>query len=307
MFIAGQVSGYKQPGFSITGGTGGGGFDFTPPLDDFSNSTGGWSMSRNTRTGHEGSHALLRRADNETTTIEYVNGRFDTAGVQTWIGAQSAFVHTLYNPTAGGNDAIQTVAANQPRIALNGVIDTLNGEASMYFDGVNDFLNCDEINGGTKPLNFSTFAVFSYDEVNASRALYGASESGNFTGYTVFRNNSDGKIFSWHSDGFSYAFTTTTSAPLSALTQTIQSQVYTAGDSSIDHYINDGSVLAVTISSTGTANGGPESKFSIGRQGEFNGVYFKGHIQEVLTFNVDNESNRTGIRDNLNSFYTVYP
>lgn len=57
------------------------------------------------------------------------------------IGSTSAdaFVTTWYDQSGSARNAIQTLAANQPRIVNDGKIDRINSKPTILFDGVNDY------------------------------------------------------------------------------------------------------------------------------------------------------------------------
>lgn len=102
---------------------------------------GCYSAARRVNELYTGSLIEVRRSsDNATQTIGYTaENELDTASLLAFVGAGSGFVRTLYDQV-GSNNFTQTVVANQPRIVNSGVVDTVNGKPSMFFDGVNDVM-----------------------------------------------------------------------------------------------------------------------------------------------------------------------
>jgi len=68
---------------------------------------------------------IRRSNDNAETNIGFVGKDLDTATITSFVGANSAFVTTMYNQSGNGLNLTQTTALNQPRIVNAGVIDTL--------------------------------------------------------------------------------------------------------------------------------------------------------------------------------------
>jgi hypothetical protein len=102
---------------------------------------GCYSAARRVNELYTGSLIEVRRSsDNATQNIGYTaDNELDTASLLAFVGAGSGFVRTLYDQV-GSNNFTQTVVANQPRIVNAGVVDTVNGKPSMFFDGVNDVM-----------------------------------------------------------------------------------------------------------------------------------------------------------------------
>ena len=91
---------------------------------------------RKLRTAYAGSAIRVRRSSDSTEQdIGFVSGNLDTAALLTFAGAGSAYVKTWYDQSGNGLDMTQATAAAQPRIVLNGALDTVNGQPTAVFDG----------------------------------------------------------------------------------------------------------------------------------------------------------------------------
>jgi len=254
---------------------------------------------------------VRRSSDNAVLDIPFIGGVLDEVALLAHTGSGSGYVHTLYDPTGNGHDAIQTTAVSQPRIVNAGVVEKFNGIPAMFFDGVDDYLDSGTIAGGTKPANFSTFSVYTITDVNRNDTVF-ASANTAAAGETIYANitntsSQSGKMNYVFSDGVEKRNVRSNVAIISAATQYLDVRTYANGDSAMKLYLDDSSEIAQgTSSGIATSNGGTEFKFTIGRFGEFNGHYHKGYVQEIVVFLSDESTNRVAIRDNINTFFSVF-
>jgi hypothetical protein len=86
---------------------------------------------------------VRRSSDNAEQDIGFVLDALDTASLSSFVGANSAFVTTFYDQTGNGENAVQTTAANQPRIVNAGVYD-----GALIFDGTNDSMSISSLTMG---------------------------------------------------------------------------------------------------------------------------------------------------------------
>lgn len=76
---------------------------------------------------------LVRESGGGTeATITYVNGDLDEATLQAHIGVNSGQIKTWYCAAGSGKHAINTSVPTQLKIALNGVINKVNGKIAPY-------------------------------------------------------------------------------------------------------------------------------------------------------------------------------
>jgi hypothetical protein len=110
-------------------------------LDAYSGATAAYSL-RKLREDYVGAAVVVRRSsDSQTSSIGFdANGDFNTTALSSFIGSDTAYVVAWYDQTGNGNHLIQSSTGAQPRIANVGLIYTLNGKPSIYFDGSNDSL-----------------------------------------------------------------------------------------------------------------------------------------------------------------------
>lgn len=78
---------------------------------------------------------VRRSSDNATQDIGFVGSVLDTASLSTFLGSNSGYVDTFYDQSGNGLNAIQTTAANQPRIYNAGTYDgflVFNGTSNSF-------------------------------------------------------------------------------------------------------------------------------------------------------------------------------
>ncbi len=91
--------------------------------------------------GYAGSAIRIRRDnDNAETNIGFSGENLDTAAVASFVGANSAFVVTMFDQSGNGLDVTNAVTTAQPRIVSSGTLDTRNSLAAPKWDGSDDSL-----------------------------------------------------------------------------------------------------------------------------------------------------------------------
>jgi hypothetical protein len=128
----GSLLGFRQQ-------PGGGGLDFTPPLDEFSTAVDGAYGMRLLDSDYTGDCLRVRRSsDASEQDIGFDSGgNLDLSALTAFVGANSATVVTWYDQSGNTRDATASEPINQPRLVNAGTIDTrgTNGFPSIYFDG----------------------------------------------------------------------------------------------------------------------------------------------------------------------------
>ena len=292
---------------------GGGGGSVTPPLDLFSSSIGAWSVSRKLRTAYIGDCIKVRRdSDNSVLDIGFDgNGNLDESALLTFVGVGSGFVHTISDQSVLGNDAIQTIAANQPRIVLSGVVEKDNEKPAMFFDGVSDLL---EIPSSQPTFNFmhngddATIFTVASGASATQGAIYG-NNGGSNTSVGVFNYFDD---TSPEEDAIRYIVFTGGSASSETIRtndRAIISQFSDANNTTIldryELYINGGSAIKTNASTTAPSTANANHNFQVGAGGS-DANPFTGSIQELVIFNANYLTEQPLIRDNINTHYNTY-
>lgn len=253
-------------------------------LDEYPGAAAAYSL-RLLNTDYTGDAVIVRRAsDNATQNIGFVDGELDTGALNTFCSGTDGFVATWYDQSGNGNNAANTTASGQPKIfdSATGVI-LDNGKPAMDFEPIKFFTT-------TSVIDYETaFTVANLETVsNYSYLLY--STTGN-------------KGIGYNVSAFGLFFYNGTGTRLLTSQDTNQLLAF---------FDNDGSTLKIA------KNGESETTYSettysetvkfafnyVARQ--FNGLDFKGLVQEIVVYTDSQLTNRTGIETNINDFYSIY-
>lgn len=120
------------------------GASFVGALDDYTTALAGvWSVARRLLSSYTGSLIRIRRdSDDAEQDIGFdADGNLDTAAITSFVGANSAFVTSIYDQSGSAYNASQAVALSQPKIVNAGTLLTLSGKPTMVLDGTASTLN----------------------------------------------------------------------------------------------------------------------------------------------------------------------
>jgi hypothetical protein len=286
-----MIIGYANSMFTATHGilarAGG-----TPPaallLDTYTGASAAYSL-RQLRTAYSGSAIRVRRSsDNAEQDFGFVANVLDTASLLTFCGVGNGFVTTWYDQSGNANDAAQTTATSQPQIVSSGSVILENGNASVKFDGANDFL---DISTAITTSIYSNFSVLKKQStativipIGLPIGLGSGQSIGAWSDANLYENN-----------GSSYV-----SVPFTNNTNQNLFSVLKIGNNLADFSAKQN---GITLGSyTNTAFG----SISLSVLGARTGIYSDGNLQEIIVYASDQSSNRTGIETNINTFYTIY-
>lgn len=117
--------------FVFSGGGGGGSL----PLDSYStNLLAAYSVPRRLLTSYTGNLIKIRRSSDDTTSDIGYNGsnELDTTAISTFVGSNSAYIHTIYDQSGNGYNLVMATNAAQMRIVNAGTNDTLASKPVAY-------------------------------------------------------------------------------------------------------------------------------------------------------------------------------
>ena len=281
-------------------------------LDSFPNAAAAYSL-RKLKSSYTGA-AIRVRKDTTGQPEQDINftesGDLDTASLKSFLNATSGFVTTWYDQSGNDRNATQTIQANQPRIALTGVIDRRSGDIALVYDGSNDFL--ENNTSGFSVNNISHYAVSSRgNNANDLRVVYS-------TGILDFQSTGFGFFYSLTSapDNITqnrlYQQIRNTAISLQIIgdyTNTLNSNnlVFGIGTSSIDYiYYNGGDEKTVSHTRSNVTS---TARIVLGsRRTNIGGYsfYLNGTISEIVFWNADQTSNKTAIQNNINNYWSIY-
>lgn len=254
-------------------------------LDTYSGAAAAYSL-RKLSSAYSGNAIRVRRSsDNTEQNIGFDgSGNLDTTALTTFVGANNGFVTTWYDQSGNTNNSTQSIASNQPQIVTSGVINTINSKPTILFNSKWLNLNSD-ISAGS-----SSFCSFVGKRVSSSTIMM------------AFAGPADGYNLTLWSDNKYYLQAKTTGYIGSNATDTSTSFMLLTGlnDGSSQKMYNNNNEIASTFTSYSLNN-------IIRYLGNYaNSFYTNSNFSEVIFYNSNQSSNRTGINSNINTFYSIY-
>jgi hypothetical protein len=254
-------------------------------LDLYPNAAAAYSV-RKLRDAYTGSAIRVRRSsDNTETDIGFSNENLDTTALTSFCSGTNGFVTTWYDQSGNARNATQTTAANQPQIVSSGSVLTLNGKPVLNFDGTNDFLR--STFGSTLTTNLTYVASFKLLSLsNNFKNIYG-NASDLVTTYLTNLNQ-------WNLFNGLVLASGVTAQTIPYLNFTVF-KIATA-----ELFMNNVSLVSGIMPSPSTSNLDIANATGAGSR-EQNMSYW-----ELVLYNSDETSNRSGIQTNINSYYAIY-
>jgi hypothetical protein len=267
----------------------GGGGGFSGLLDEYSGAAAAYSLRQLSSTYSGDAIRVRRLSDNTETNIGFVDNELDTTTLSTFCSGTNGFVTTWYDQSGNGNDATQTTASNQPKIydSSSGVIEE-NGKAAVLFNT--------NILQSSSLFQCNYISYVASDSPNSLSQRFDPTEQQYNWGLAELASSKSIVIYN---PSFSY-YTSVDVYTNSQSLNTIQSE-------DVELFKNGSSILDTAQNVVLGASPNTE-KLNIGAYGA-NGsyAYFSGKFQEIIIYNSDQSSNRTGIETNINDFYNIYP
>ena len=267
-------------------------------LETYSGAAAAYSL-RKLRNGYVGFAIRVRRSsDNTEQDIAFnTSGGLDTVSLLAFVGAGNGFVTTWYDQSGNGKHAYQISASNQPRIVLGGAIDLINNKPSLKFTNGQMLVTTQNVLG-TGNLPYSVYGV-SYNNATADSTLFflGADNLNVSNQYLSLQVNTNGGMTNFrHFWGTGFGWSP-------GLNVNNRQQYYYIG--------YDGSTKYSSVNNTDLTN---TQVITINLQspilkiGQLPQVseYYKGYHQELILFNSNSSSTTTGVKSNINSYYSIY-
>jgi len=267
-------------------------------LETYTGAKAAYSL-RKLRNGYYGFAIRVRRSsDNAEQDIAFdASGNLDTVSLLAFVGSGNGFVTTWYDQSGNGKHAYQISASNQPRIVLGGAIDLINNKPSLKFTNGQMLVTTQSVLG-TGNLPYSVYGV-SYNNATADSTLFflGADNLNASNEYLSLQVNTNGGMTNFrHFWGTGFGWSP-------GLNVNNRQQYYYIG--------YDGSTKYSSANNTDLTN---TQVITINLQspilkiGQLPQVseYYKGYHQELILFNSNSSSTTTGVKSNINSYYSIY-
>ena len=274
-------------------------------LENYSGAAAAYSLRKISGAYSGPAIRVLRDSDSSETDIGFDgDGNLDTTAIATFCGSNNGFVTRWYDQSGNGNDAIQTTPSSQPKIydGTDGLV-LENGKPAVEFDS--DFLsspNTDKFD------ELSVFFVAIKPNTQANSAfvsrLGDSSGSGEKKGDFHLRSDSAFiRTIAGDSDGSQYLYTEPN-------TRSVFSFLWDGSvQSAINTPLGNGEAV-VRIDSNIVDQTATDGNFNSGTdQLRINATHTiandVGRYQEIILYNSDQSSNRSGIETNIGSYYTT--
>lgn len=256
-------------------------------LDIYPNSKVAFSI-RKLRAGYLGNAIIVRReSDNSTQGIGFVNDELDVTSLNSFCSGTNGFVTTWYDQSGNGNDATQTTSSAQPKI-----YDSVSGYLGEFTQGYFEISNTPITSA---PISLAMVGI--HDNITIGN-MWTANEQGTNNNYFYSRSDSNN---TFDSGIFGNSFVRSR-APISS-GQFLGFSQYLINGSNVTAQSFGNGVGASIVSTTPPSNI-DENAISVFNRS--NTSVYNLRIKELVIYNSDQSSNRTGIETNINDFYNIY-
>ena len=291
-----DVGGYVKTDASVGGSSPSA--EYTGFGDEFAGVTAYYSLRQFTEAETLNAIRVRRSSDDTEQDIGFdANGDLDTTALLAFVGTggtDNGFVTTFYDQSGNGNDATNATSTEQPLVVSGGTLVTENGKAAIDFDGVDDNF---DISNFTSVPTISQFNVLKPSATNVDETFTSIQNATTTDGIFLGQGNlgTEAKFGLRNFQGSDVADSgiamTLQQYLLLGITTSTTAQIYANG-------------VAGAISAR--ARGDVLGDSQIGANGA-SGNNFSGKFQELIIFDSDQSTNRTGIETNINDHFSIYP
>lgn len=265
-------------------------------LDTYNGAAAAYSL-RKLRAAYTGAAIRVSRSSDSAQMDIGFNGsgELDTITLLTFVGSGTGSIFTWYDQSGNSNNAIHTPAFSAaPRIVISGVLQTQNSKPCIRFlgnTGGTALAISTPIAGNT---NISIFMTAKGDNLSNYGPLLGAIGAPTVLfGYLAPSEQNLAFI-----GGLNSSYKIVTTSPNFANTNFL---IYNIIVNSTNFYIYQNNNTFTQTANNISPN--PTSFNQIGRYFNFHSL---ANFSEVIFYKSDQLSNRTGIVNNTNSFYTIF-
>lgn len=267
---------------------------FTGLLDTYSGAATAYSIARRLSSTYTGPLIRVRRSsDNAEQDIGYnVSNVLDETALTTFVGSNNGFITTLYDQSGNAVNTTQSTAANQPKIVNSGLILKDGSKPSMLFNN-----STTSMTFGSNPFyNKNAYAFFSVAKYYNNVAYYNMIISNSDTVMELRRGLANNYL------QFIMGGLSQVDATAYGINNVKRIFSFNRNSSSgAKAYIDNNLAGSSTSNSTNIAN---TTLYLGSRNG--NSLLFDGIMQEIIIYATSQDSNISGIQNNINTFYSVY-
>lgn len=272
-------------------------------LDDYPNAAAAYSL-RKLRSAYSGAAIRVRRSsDNAEQDIGFtVGGDLDETALTTFVGANNGFVVTWYDQSGNARNATQGTASRQPNIIISGVItrNPINNRIVIQFN----YLPAQSLSTSNQTFSgnitmFGAYNMFQVPDLSNEFAYgmfsYGEEANAKRRSLLIW-NGGSGNTWYHYPSGFAQNVQI---AQATAPTNSLVYGLFNHTSQEISGGYNGGTAVTAARTLTNPAA-------SPIRIGATNSEYSNSNIFEVILYNSNQSSNRSGIESNINTYYSIY-
>ena len=263
---------------------------FTGLLNDYSGAAAAYSLRLLDNT-YTGDAIVVRRAsDNTTQSIGFVNNELDTASLESFCSGTDGFVTTWYDQSGNANNATQATASSQPQIVSSGSTILQDGKPIVDTSSATHFMSLD----GFAFSSLSIFITATYNTLSTEGIFISGGDDVQHRWDYGPRTTSDYRFLLQD-----------VAAERMNSTNNYKDDVRRLFTADYSHIGVNGSNVATGSLSTSIpvyTSGWQLSKRFFGT-GE---IAASNKLQEIILYDSDQSTNRTGIETNINSYYSIY-
>ena len=272
-------------------------------LDNYAGGQAAFSL-RKLRAGYTGNCIKVRRSsDNTTQDIGFNGTDLDTAALLTFCGSGDGFVHTWFDQSTSGRNAVNTSTGEQPQIVSSGSVIQVNGKPAVEFDGSNDTLLTSAF--APNPNGAYNFAiVHEHNVVNVGQQL-GSSWSG-----TQSTQNFISQMLANAKMRFAVRYNNNTlprpdsTATFTAGTQIVSTATFAHG--SCEAFYNGTNELDKFSQNISAHPNNNSRAMALGTRSHDGAAPLQGTLQEFIVFSNSTAHDAEDLSDELNEYYSAF-
>ena len=249
---------------------------------------------------------VRRSSDNEEKDIGFSGEWVDSLALTTFCGSADGFVTTWYDQSGKGRDAVQRIAAGQPRIVTAWVINRENGVPALSLDGSSQNMLCSNSLSIAKGISFiNAFTVVKQASLVSNAAnIWTTFTSTGSARFSARLNGGSGEHFTLfrRNDGDVSASSSVSGTALS-LACGCHSVSYALGNSVT--YRNNVAGNSYTIPAGAGATANTDSKRAVELFSANNSEYLRGSCAEIVVYAKDTDDSRAAITTNQMTAFGV--
>lgn len=280
-----------------------GGFVSADPLllDTYSGAAAAYSL-RKLSSSYSGNCVTVRRdSDNQEANIGFSGGVLDTSALASHCGSANGFAATWFDQSGNSNNANQTNNGKQPKIydGTTGVV-TESGKPALDLDENQVAGECFLLSDLTFTVSDKTLHMVARPRTTNNYFFGILNDSGGSRARFYLRSGAG-----TNQSSFVVGDPSVTNTVSSTLDQLLYYVDYNGSNYQFNFAVNGGSLNLATGNSS-TPNG---VKYMIGAINTGTDAAFAdstGLFQEVIIYDSDQSTNRTGIESNINTFYSIF-